>query len=209
MGMFSHIDGHSIAFSGDNIFPPPNDNPIPSLIYRNHVHKTSHLQTARLYLEYKPEILCTGHDLKREVKPQVYENFAHNAAEMTRHFELLLPGEADFGLEPSWVQIYPYQSLAQPGDALNLQVRVNNYLDHATSAEVRLVLPDDWSVTPAQAALELPARQPGVRPAAASFRVQIPAQYTFAYPRVAIAVDVTFDGRRLGQVAEATIEQAR
>jgi len=74
MGMFGQIDGRSVAFSGDNIFPLSGST--PSLIYRNHVHKTSHQQTARLYQEYMPEILCTGHDLQREVKPSVYERFA-------------------------------------------------------------------------------------------------------------------------------------
>lgn len=39
MGMFGNIDGHFIAFSGDNIFPLSDST--PSLIYRNHAHKTS------------------------------------------------------------------------------------------------------------------------------------------------------------------------
>ena len=205
MGMFGNIDGHSIAFSGDNIFPPPNGNPIPSLIYRNHVHKTSHQKTASLYLEYQPEILCTGHDLKREVSPQVYQAFAQNAAQMTSHFEALLPGETNFGLEPSWTQIYPYQSLAKPGDTLNLQVRVNNYLNHAADVEMSLALPGGWEATPALAQINLAAEQRG----AVSFRVHIPADFVFAYPRVAIAADVTFDHRRLGQIAEATVEEVR
>ena len=62
-----------------------------------------------------PDILCTGHDLQREVKPRVYQRFAQKSLQMTQLFETLLPGEANFGLEPSWTQIYPYQSLAQPG----------------------------------------------------------------------------------------------
>jgi glyoxylase-like metal-dependent hydrolase (beta-lactamase superfamily II) len=202
MGMFGKIDGHSIAFSGDNIFPSPNDNPIPSLIYRNHVHKTSHMQTAQLYLEYLPEILCTGHDMKREVSPQVYQAFAHNAAQLTRHFEMLLPGETNFGLEPSWTQLYPYQSLARPGDTLNFQVRMHNYLDHTAHAEVQLLLPSGWIADPAIVAIDVPAQQRGV----ANLQLHIPAQYSFPYPRVAIAADVTIDGRRLGQIAEATVE---
>jgi glyoxylase-like metal-dependent hydrolase (beta-lactamase superfamily II) len=200
MGMFGNIDGHSIAFSGDNIFPLSGST--PSLIYRNHVHKTSHQQTARLYLEYMPEILCTGHDLQREVKPSVYQRFAQKAAHLTQHFELLLPGEADYGLEPSWTQIYPYQSLAKPGDALNLQVRMNNYLDHSTCAEVSLVLPAGWTANPETAQIDLSARQRGT----AGFRVSIPSDYAFPYPRIAIAADVVFDGRRLGQITEATVE---
>ncbi len=202
MGMFAQIDGHSVAFSGDNLFPL--NASTPSLIYRNPVHKTSHQQTARLYQEYQPDILCGGHDLQREVKPRVYQNFAQKSLHMTQLFETLLPGETNFGIEPSWTQIYPYQSLAQPGDTLNLQVRMMNYLSHPVHAEVSLVAPAGWSADPAVVQLDLQPQQRGV----ASVRLHVPDSYTFRYPRVALAVDVTFDGRRLGQIAEATVEAA-
>jgi glyoxylase-like metal-dependent hydrolase (beta-lactamase superfamily II) len=199
MGMFSRIDGHSIAFSGDNVWPL--NGSTPSLIYRNHVHKTSHQQTARLYLEYRPEILCGGHDLQREVKPVVYERFAQKAQQLTQLFETLLPGETNFGLEPSWTQIYPYQSVAQPGDTLELEVRATNFLTRPVTAEISLVLPAGWNATPATARLTIPAQARG----AADFCVSIPAAYRFPYPRLALAADVTFDDRHLGQIAEATV----
>jgi glyoxylase-like metal-dependent hydrolase (beta-lactamase superfamily II) len=202
MGMFAQIDGHSVAFSGDNVFPLWAGT--PSLIYRNHVHKTSHQQTSRLYLEYMPDILCAGHDLQREVSPQVYMRFAEKALQMSQLFEVLLPGEANFGLEPSWVQIYPYQSLAQAGDMLYLQIRVINFLPQVTQAEVSLVLPDGWVATPAVGHLAIAPQQRGQT----DFRVQIPNSFRFPYPRIAIAVNVILNGRHLGQVAEATIEQA-
>jgi glyoxylase-like metal-dependent hydrolase (beta-lactamase superfamily II) len=202
MGMFGQIDGHSVAFSGDNIFPLRAG--APSLIYRNHVHKTSHQITARLYQEYMPDILCTGHDLQREVKAATYNAFAQKSLLMTQLFERLLPGEANFGLEPSWTQIYPYQSLARPGDTLDLQIRMTNFLPRGVQAEVSLALPAGWTAAPAAARLEIAANARGT----AGFRVQIPAGYLFPYPRIAIAADVTFDGRRLGQIAEATVERA-
>jgi len=200
MGMFASIDGHMVAFSGDNIFPL--NASTPSLIYRNHVHKTSHQETARLYLEYMPDILCAGHDLQREVKPRVYQAFAQKSSQMTQLFEALLPGEANYGLEPSWAAIYPYQSLARPGDTLNLQVRVKNFLPRRAEAWATLVLPDRWVATPETALIALPPQGRAV----ASFRVQVPETYVFPYPRIAIAADVTFEGRRLGQITEATVE---
>jgi glyoxylase-like metal-dependent hydrolase (beta-lactamase superfamily II) len=201
MGMFGGIDGHSVAFSGDNIFPLWGGT--PSLIYRNHVHKTSHQQTARLYQEYAPDILCTGHDLQREVKPQVYAAFAQKSLLLTQNFEALLPGEANFGLEPSWTQIYPYQSLAKPGDTLDLQVRMTNFLDRPVRAEIRLALPPAWSSEPGVRELDLAPHARG----RTNFSVQISETYVFPYPRVAIAADVIFDGRRLGQISEATVER--
>lgn len=201
MGMFGQIDGHSVAFSGDNLFPLSAST--PSLIYRNHVHKTSHQQTARLYQEYMPEILCGGHDLQREVKPRVYNAFAAKALQLTQLFETLLPGEANYGLEPSWTQIYPYQSAAHPGDDLALQIRMTNYLGRRAIAEVTLALPHGWTATPPTVRLELAGQGRTTAPV----RVHIPASYIFPYPRVAIAADVTIDGRRLGQITEATVER--
>lgn len=213
MGMFGHVDGHSIAFSGDNIFPSSptnpavvNNNPVPSLIYRNHVHKTSHVQTARLYLQYKPDILCTGHDMRREITPQLYESFAHNAEQLTHYFEVLLPGEEDYGLEPSWASIYPYQSLAKAGDTLALQVRLYNYYpNRPINAKVSLVTPDGWLVEPDFDVLEIHPRKQGY----VNFRVSIPDGYHFPYPRIAMAADVVYDGKHLGQITEATVEELR
>lgn len=200
MAMFGKVDGHSVGFSGDNIFPLRAAT--PSLIYRNHVHKTSHQQTARLFQEYHPDILCAGHDLQREVKPLVYQTLAQKALQLTQHFERLLPGEANFGLEPSWTQIYPYQSLARPGDTLNLQVRMTNFLAHAVTAEARLVLPEGWQASPDAVTLHLEANQRGT----ADLRLHVPPDYVFRYPRLAIAADVTFDGQHLCQITEATVE---
>jgi hypothetical protein len=191
-----------VAFSGDNLSPLTAST--PSLIYRNHVHKTSHQKTARLYLEYMPDILCGGHDLQREVKGRVYQNFAAKSLQLTQLFEDLLPGEANFGLEPSWVQIYPYQSLARPGDTINVQIRMTNFLPRAVRASASLVLPEGWKAQPAAVELGIAAGERGTAP----LRVQIPAGYSFRYPRLAIAADVTFDGQHLGQVTEATVEQA-
>lgn len=80
---------------------------------------------------------------------------------------------------------------------------MTNFLPRPVSAEVGLVVPEGWSVTPQGSAIRLP---PGGR-GAAGFRVRIPASYAFRYPRVAIAADVTLDGRMLGQIAEATVER--
>ena len=185
MGMFGKIDGHSVAFSGDNLFPLSAST--PSLIYRNHVHKTSHQQTARLYQEYMPEILCGGHDLQREVKPRVYNAFAAKALQLTQLFETLLPDEANYGLEPSWTQIYPYQSAARPGDDLALQIRMTNFLGRRAVAEVTLALPHGWTATPPTVRLELAGQGRTTAPV----RVHIPASYIFPYPRVAIAADAS------------------
>lgn len=203
MAMFAQIDGHQVAFSGDNVQPTFVNT--PSVIYRNHVHKTSHQYTASLYLKYMPDMLFAGHSVQRNVSPDHFRTFALRAEELTRYFEALLPGEANFGLEPSWTQVYPYQSVARPGNVIELQVRMRNFLDRSAQAEVSLVLPASWTAEPGIARIDLRAGERGV----AAFKVRLPESYVFRYPRVAIAAEVTFDGRHLGQIAEATVEEGR
>jgi hypothetical protein len=80
---------------------------------------------------------------------------------------------------------------------------MTNFLDRPIEAEVSLVMPPGWIVQPERARLALPA---GGK-CSAPFGVEIPASYVFRYPRAAIAAEVTFDGRRLGQITEATVER--
>ena len=69
---------------------------------------------------------------------------------------------------------------------------------------MRLALPEAGTATPEVVRLELRRAGSARRPTCAC----IPADYVFRYPRVAIAADVVFDGRRLGQITEATVETA-
>ena len=102
--MFTTMDGKRIAFSGDNVWPPGF---IPMLIYRNHVHRTSHQVTARLFQQYRPEILCGGHGLYTNVAPEGYDLFMTNTEKMTELFDKLLPESSGIlGLEPSWRSIH-------------------------------------------------------------------------------------------------------
>jgi glyoxylase-like metal-dependent hydrolase (beta-lactamase superfamily II) len=203
MSMFGDVDGKTVGFTGDNLFIHffPLQNSTPSLIYRNHVHKTSHQITAQRLLEYMPEIICGGHELQREVKPQVYDLFMRKARELTQHFETLLPGETNFGLEPSWVQICPYQSSAKAGDILPFQIRALNFLERPVDTQIKLVLPHSWHCEPPVAKLKLlPLKQTRF-----DLKVTIPNEFESAFPRLAIAADVTFDNRYLGQITEAVV----
>ena len=40
----------------------------------------------------------------------------------------------------------------------------------------------------------------------ARFAIHVPADFTWPYPRLAIAADVSVDGRRLGQITEGVVD---
>jgi len=203
MSMFTEMDGKRIAFSGDNIWPPDF---LPSLIYRNHVHRTSHQITAKLYGEYRPEVLCSGHGLFTNVPAEGYDMFLANSRRLTELFDTLLPeGSGTLGVEPSWIQIYPYQIAAAAGKKLEARVRVKNPVPRKAKVKFRWVLPESWGARPAAGEIELGEGERREMP----FELEIPAGWEATFPKQALALDVTLDGRHLGQVAEAVVEFRR
>jgi hypothetical protein len=117
-------------------------------------------------------------------------------------FDVLPEGEADFGLDPSWVKIFPYQILLAPGDTQTLEVQVRNYKPGAMKIEVALVAPAEWRIEPDHLKLEVPARSSTTAPV----KVSVPKDWASSSPRFAIAADVMRDGRYLGQITEAVVD---
>jgi glyoxylase-like metal-dependent hydrolase (beta-lactamase superfamily II) len=200
MSLFTVMDGKRIAFSGDNVWPPGY---VPSLIYRNHVHRTSHQITARLFREYKPEVLCSGHGLSTNVAPEGYDLFLANTEKLTALFDKLLPEESGvLGIEPSWIQIFPYQMAGNPGETLRGHVRMKNPLPRPAKVEWEWALPDGWEARPAAGGAQLLENGDTKVP----FEIVVPGSFGFPHPKLAIALDVVLEGKAMGQIAEAVVE---
>jgi len=198
--MFTKLDGKRIAFSGDNVWPPMF---IPSLIYRNHVHRTSHQITAKLYKTYRPEVLCSGHGLFTNVAPEGYDMFFSNTERLTELFGELLPEDSGTtGIEPSWFQIYPYQSHGEPGDTLSYEVRISNPLDHEVSVAYQWKLPVGWVADPTADTILMQAGATVRRRAS----IAIPESWEFTMPKQLITCDIILGDRAAGELAEAVVE---
>jgi hypothetical protein len=108
-------------------------------------------------------------------------------------------------LDPSWVKIYPYQSVVEPGGRPALQIRVQNYKPSPMKMEVSLVAPAEWSIEPDVLKFEVPPRSIATQ----TFHVSIPKSWTPHSQRFAIAADVVRNRKYLGQITEAVVEVAR
>jgi hypothetical protein len=89
---------------------------------------------------------------------------------------------------------------AQGGVAL--EVRLRNYGRAPMQARITLRLPRGWDCDPAR--LDLTAPPGGT--ARGPFRLRVPPGFSWPDSRVAIAADVTADGRHLGQIAEGVVD---
>jgi len=201
VSLFALIDGKRVGFTGDNIFVTLYRT--PSVIYRNRLNKNSHRKAFQIYARYHPEIICGGHEITRDIQPDLYESLLSRAEALTGCFDVLLPGETNLGLDPSWAQLCPYQTDAAPGDTFKLKVRLRNYSNRPVPATARLVLPDSWEYKPELIELCIPADSD----AEESVIITIPKDYSFMLPRIAITMDLTYKGTYIGQVAEAVIVQ--
>jgi hypothetical protein len=121
-------------------------------------------------------------------------------------FAAVLPDHdpVSFGLDPSWVKIYPYQMLLRPGQKQIAEVRVQNYKPSGMKMEVALVAPSEWSIEPNVLKFEVPANGKSAR----RFDLTLPRDWAPPSPRFAIAADVIADGRYLGQITEAVVDIA-
>ncbi len=208
MAMFAEIDGGRVAFTGDAIFP--SDSTVGSayqfrhnLIFRNWVENDSHLRSVRTILEHQPTLLAPGHgkpfvantddlkDMERRLKLQ--QRYFHN---------VIADPDCDFGLNPSWARLYPYQMLAQAGSDAPLELRIRNYHPKPMHVEATLILPPGWVFAPRTLDFTVPAASAGT----GNFRISIPGDWDRNQPRVALAADLIVDGQYIGQVAEGVVD---
>jgi glyoxylase-like metal-dependent hydrolase (beta-lactamase superfamily II) len=205
MALFVTIDGNRLAFTGDAFFPNPrNDGTLRhNLIFRNHVENDSHMKSIRNLIDHEPTMIAPGHGRPYPVDRAIMLATEEKLRKQRQFFFDLLPeGETDFGLDPSWVSFYPYQMLIAPGERQRAEIRVQNYYAAPLKAEVALVAPAEWRVTPDVLSVDVPARGKASR----AFEITIPKDWSAPAPRFAIAADVRANGKYLGQITEAVVE---
>jgi glyoxylase-like metal-dependent hydrolase (beta-lactamase superfamily II) len=205
MALFVTIDGKKVAFTGDAFFPNPrNDGTLRhSLIFRNHVENDSHLKSIRNLIEREPETICPGHGQPYPVDRSILLATEQKFRRQQQFFVDMLPeGETDMGLDPSWVRLYPYQMVIAPGETREISIYVRNYRQAPMKAEVALVGPGEWTISPEVLTINVP---PGAN-LTKTVKVSIPRDWHPPGPRFAIAADVVCDGRYLGQITEAVVE---
>ncbi len=205
MALFTAIDGNRLAFTGDAFFPNPRaDGTLRhNLIFRNHVENDSHLKSIRNLIEHEPAMICPGHGKAYPVDKAIMLATEEKFRKQKQLFSDILPeGRDNFGLDPSWVHIYPYQVLLAPGKRQELQIRVQNYKASPMKLEVALIAPSEWRVEPDVAKIEVAAQSHAKH----AIHVAVPASWKPPCPRFAIAADVVADGKYLGQLTEAVVD---
>ncbi|MFB3902362.1 MAG: MBL fold metallo-hydrolase [Acidobacteriota bacterium] len=207
MALFATIDGTRVAFTGDNFFAQNPKNPTEALrhnlIFRNDVCSEDHLRSLRTIMDFEPELIAPGHGAPFKLSKKAVEKMEKRLKEQQHHFRSLIANpDTDFGLDPSWVHIYPCQMVILPGETKPAEVRVRNHGSQPLKVQAVLTLPEGWNSQPAVVSFDA---APGTT-ASGRLAISVPSDYPASMVRTAIAADLTVNGKHLGQIAEAVVE---
>jgi glyoxylase-like metal-dependent hydrolase (beta-lactamase superfamily II) len=189
MAMFADIDGARVAFTGDALFPAPSQAP--------------YLKSIRTILEHQPTLIAPGHGKPLVSNKEDLEDLKRRLEGQQKYFhDVIADPDCDFGLNPSWVRLYPYQLEARAGSSAPVELRVRNYRSKPMQLEAALVVPAGWRASPEILTLTvLPNGD-----AREEFTLTVPENWDRSRPRVALAADVMADGQYLGEIAEGVVD---
>ena len=207
MALYVNVDGKKVAFTGDAFFPTGRTDGVMrhNLIFRNHVENDSHLKSIRNLIDHEPAMIAPGHGKAYPVdRSMLLATEQHLRKQQELFFAVLPEGETNFGMDPSWVKIYPYQMRLARGERQKAEIRVQNY--HASPMKIKVapITPQEWRLEPEVLQFEVPANGRASQP----FQITVPRNWEASSPRFAITADVVSDGRYLGQITEAVVELA-
>ncbi len=167
----------------------------------------------RLIQELKPTHIFNCHvDSAFDFTDDEIACMLDTLAEREKCYTALFPWDhANYGMDEHWVRCYPYEQEVAPGGTAQLRVEVTNHSYEPRTATAQPILPASWGMETAPSETTLPPRTTG----GFDFSIPIPVGVFLlgyfprlpnsctASGRVVIPVDITYNGRPLGQFREA------
>lgn len=203
MALFTTAGDKRIAFTGDAFLNYDKKGMRHNLIYRNDTEMGDYIASIRNIAEVQPAIIAPGHGESFLVTAEMVREFERRVQQQDNIFRgLIADPDTDVGLDPSPVQIYPYQAIAVRSRPVPLELRVRNHRNSEMVLELALALPAGWRSTPERINLRVPA----VGATTAHVDLTVPIDWPGPNERRAIAADVIADGVYLGQIAEAVVD---
>lgn len=167
-------------------------------VYRNRMELDGYHRSARWLLEWRPDVVITGHGRAFAAEDRFFERVRERAEQLEELHTRLMPlgdDEAHFGPDSYAGWVWPYRTfLPRPGRA-DVTVTLLNPLPRTAEITARLVVPRGWSGD--EVTLTVGPRA----------RAECPLSFeaTWDCRRRPIAVEIEVEGRCYGQIAEALV----
>jgi glyoxylase-like metal-dependent hydrolase (beta-lactamase superfamily II) len=196
------VDGRKVLATGDQQDGRGAAGERPEFLnyqYRNGFRFDDFVESAELYRRLRPDLLISGHWLPRPVTDEYLDLLLDSGRELARRHRELLPLDViDFGARGFGARIEPYRSEVRAGAAIDAEVIVRNPYSREALGSVAVVVPAGWAADPPL--LRVPLDPLG--------EARVPFRLTVGdvpVRRARIAADLTVDGVRFGQHAEALV----
>lgn len=196
------VDGRRVLVCGDQQAldeTRPDGPDVLNYQYRNRFRIDDFVASAALYRALGTELLLGGHWLPKEVTPAWLDRMAADGRRLADlHRELLPLDEVDLGATGFAVRLEPYRAEALPGQELRFEAIVRNPFPRVAEAELAPVVPGGWEARAVAPVTLEPHEERSV-----SVRVVACSEPAV---RARLAVDLTVEGVRFGQQAEALVD---
>jgi len=195
------VDGRVFTAIGDAIsglcFREERDY-IHSFIPKNRTPLSTYSSIPRKVAQRQPDWILTGHGGGEAYDGDKMDRWT---AWMDRWQELFTDiveaPHPNMALDPHWIEFRPYKVRVEPGAEVEFQLCITNHDDSERRCALLLRSVEGVEIEAAERALVLAGGQVHK----ITVRVRLPQ--TFSTHSLPIVADVTWDGQRLGEVAEA------
>jgi glyoxylase-like metal-dependent hydrolase (beta-lactamase superfamily II) len=202
-GLATTIDGKRVLFTGDNTWKkkhPEKARNGPLVPQNEYFMDGGFITCAQKMLDIMPDLVCPAHTEEYSPDRNDLEGFLGWARKLRDVMTSLIDQpDPNFGMDYRWCHFYPYRAAAVKGDRIQYEVRVRNHLFKPANVAIRLRLPDGIACSREARSITIPAK------AQAAMPFELRAGHSSPARRV-ITADITINGRRVGEYAEALID---
>ncbi len=195
------VDGQKFLCIGDNISGLPfreKRDYIHSFIPKNRTPVSSYRDMPRQILDYGPDLILTGHGGGVPFDRAKVERWQDWMDRWEHLFtQIIDQPHSNMGMDPHWVEFYPYKVRIRPGATVTFKVTITNHEAEARKCNLRFRSVEGVHLSPK--AIDLQA------PGGANITCQVKTTFpdTFTTHALPVLADVTWNGVHLGEIAEA------
>lgn len=197
------VDGKRYLSIGDNISGlgfRENRDFIHSFIPKNRTPVSSYRDMPRQIKERQPDVILTGHGCGVTVDPEQVDRWQVWMDRWTELWtETLDQPHPNLGMDPHWVEFYPFKVRAKPGAGVTFEIRVRNHEDERRTGVIVLSATGGATVDPERIDLDIDAGD------TTSYSLQIQTPDAVSTHSWTVLADVTWNGSHLGRVAEGIV----
>ncbi len=195
------VDGKKFLSIGDNVsglsFSEKRDY-IHSFIPKNRTPVSSYPDMPRQILKVSPDLLLTGHGggvCYNQDKVRRWQAWMEEWQDLFT--QILGETHPDIGMDPRWIEFVPYKVRIRPGQQVTFKLVVTNHELQDRSCIICFRSLPEVQLKPDKIDLRIAGGDKVEEKVTATFPT------IFRTHSLPILADVTWDGRRLGEIAEA------